>query len=249
MTTLGWVSDSHIGKRTGGYGRKRWALHPEEDLVRVVRPLCDPAPAAVIHTGDVFHEDSSGVTPQNRSLVREVLERFAQTDVPVLYIRGNHARQESSIVLRRFERAGLLTRLQHVPTEIGSVAVYGIDYHDKEWWSESVPRLQPSDAPTSVLCLHQSLRPYVTHTRALSVHELLQRLSQNLRRPPDVVLVGHMHRLIDDMIEIDGHTTRVLSCGATTRIGKSRDSFGPSRGELQFVDGQIHYQRISEPAN
>jgi hypothetical protein len=64
-----------------------------------------------------------------------------------------------------------------------------------------------------------------------------------------VVLVGHMHRLIDDVIEIDGHPTRILSCGATTRIGKSRGSFEPSRGELLITGGQIHYQRISEPAN
>lgn len=248
-TTFGWVSDSHIGKRTGGYGQKEWALRPDEDLARVVRPLYDTIPDAVIHTGDVFHEDSSGVTSQDQSVVQETLERFARMNVPVLYIRGNHMRQESSRVLRRFERTGLLSRLRHVPREIGSVAVYGIDYHERDWCSGSIPRLQPSDTATSILCLHQSLRPYVTHERALSLEEVLQRLSRDLRRPPDAVLVGHMHRLIDDVIEINGQTTRVLSCGATTRIGKSWNAFGPSRGELQFVGGQIHYRRISESVN
>jgi len=29
---LGWLTDSHIGKTTGGYGTKSWPLNPKEDL-------------------------------------------------------------------------------------------------------------------------------------------------------------------------------------------------------------------------
>lgn len=244
---IGWLTDSHLGKSTGGYGKRNWQLQPFDDLSGIIDTLSIFNLDAVVHTGDLFHNDKAGISDAQLEQVSTLFDQFRHNDVPVLYILGNHAREEGGTAWARLAESGNISHLSTTPYEIGNTALYGIDFHKESWWTQHEPKLQPTNAEYTILCLHQSLEPYRSSNSAeICLQKTLPKLSRLLDEPPDIVLLGHLHECIDEKLEVNGKSVTVRNCGATTRLGKKRDSFDPGFGILRMTSKQGNYARLTE---
>ena len=226
--TIGWLTDSHIGKRRGGYGKKRWEIQPEADFLRAIEQIEPFDPDAIVFTGDLFQNDEQGISPEQRRSLSASFERVSNGPTPVYYILGNHAGEDGDAVWASLDLRSPVIHLSEQPQIVGNTALYGVDYHPDSWWETTVPQLKPTSAAFTVLCLHQSVEPYRSPQVAdFDLRTVLPKLCTNLDRLSNVVLIGHMHESIDDTISIDEQTVAVSNYGATTRIGKQWDSFEP----------------------
>jgi DNA repair exonuclease SbcCD nuclease subunit len=243
--TIGWLTDSHIGKKTGGYGNYSWDISPVDDLRSVTELLGSFDLDTVVYTGDLFHNDKDGISNANQRLVRSLIESNLGDSLPIKYIYGNHARGEGSQVWSDFEQHQIAEPLSTDPIVIGNTAIYGIDFHKEKWWKRNSPRLQPTNAEYRILCLHQSVEPYRTaDSSEIDLRTRLPKLSRVIEGVPEFVVLGHLHEVIDDTLTIDGQEVRVVNHGATTRLGQHRDSFVPSCGLILPKPDGPQYVRI-----
>ena len=243
-TKIGWLTDSHIGKKEVDRGRK-WNISPLDDLVGVVQILSNFDLDGVIYTGDLFHEDKSGIGGDDIKSVKHLFKSYLDDFLPIRYLKGNHARGRGKEVWSDFERDQIAEPLTTEPYEIGETAVYGIDHHyvDTGWWNEP-PRLQPTTAEHRILCLHQAVRPLRTYGEAIDLETVLQKLSRSMDGIPETVLIGHIHERTEETIEVDGQEVLVLSYGATTRVGNSRDDFPPSAGLVTHSSRSLEFKYL-----
>lgn len=229
--TIGWFTDSHIGKETGGYGNNSWDISPLDGLRDVTELLGSFDLDTVVYTGDLFHNDKNGISNANQRLVRSLIESNLDNSIPIKYIQGNHARGAGGKVWSDFEQHQIAEPLSTHPIVIKNTAIYGIDFHKEKWWEQTSPCLQPTNAEYRILCLHQSVEPYRTaNSSEIDLRTRLPKLSRLIEGVPEFVLLGHLHEVIDDTLTIDGQEVRVVNVGATTRLGQRRDSFAPSGG-------------------
>lgn len=250
------ITDSHVGKQAGGYGASNWKIDPLEDLETVLGFVdslhrVDTKEGQllfeqVLYTGDLFQNDRGGISNDDVVAVRAIFEELPTDVLPVLYICGNHARSEGRQVWNEFESAGLAQSLSTTPYVLGNTAIYGIDYHSEQWW-ESAPTLEPSSAPLRVLCLHQSVEPFrKSSTAEFDLRTLLPRLSTAIEGVPEVVIVGHMHEIIDEQISVDGQNVRVINAGSTTNIGATEDEIIPGMSLLYPDSGSTKSLRFPD---
>lgn len=245
--TIGWLTDSHIGKETGGYGNYSWDISPLDGFRDVTELLSSLDLDTVVYTGDLFHNDKHGISNANQRLVRSILESNFGDALPIRYIYGNHERGEGDQVWSDFEQHQVAEPLSTDPFVIENAAIYGIDFHKERWWKQASPRLQPTNAEYRILCLHQSVEPYrTTNSSEIDLRTRLPKLSRLIDGVPEFVLLGHLHEVIDDTLTIDGQEVRVVNPGATTRLGKRRDSFAPSGGLILPKPDSPLYMRLSD---
>jgi predicted phosphodiesterase len=219
VTTIGWLTDSHIGKSTGGYGNREWDISPAGDLNNVAKLLSAVDLDIAIHTGDLFHEDRTGVKDRWVESVEAIFRSCLGDALPIKYIKGNHAREQSKDIWSYFEEEGIAEPLTTHPYEIGNVAVYGVDHKDDGGWLSEASQLRSTAAEYKILCLHQSVEDVEEGLGSLSREEL-----------PDLVLVGHPHKTVNKKVTVDGKNVRILCYGATTRVGSTEDAFPPRAG-------------------
>lgn len=243
--TVGWLTDSHIGKETGGYGSYTWDISPLDGFADVAEVLGSASLDIVVHTGDLFHNDKDGISNANKRLMKTLIESNLGDALPIKYIHGNHAREEGEQVWSYFEKHQIAEPLSTDPFVVENSAIYGIDFHSESWWEQSSPRLQPTGADYRILCLHQSVEPYRTAEYSeIDLRTRLPKLSRLIEGVPEFVLLGHMHELINDTLTIEGKEVRVVNSGATTRIGEHRDSFAPTGGLILTKSDNPRYLRL-----
>jgi len=244
--TLGWLTDSHIGKTTGGYGKTTWKIQPEEDLANIVSTLDVLDLDAVVHTGDLFHNDRHGISSTQLRRVTSLFEQFQNEGTPILYILGNHAREDGEEAWNSLAVDSEVVHLSTTPYEIGNAAIYGVDFQPTKWWKQNTPRLRPSDTDYKILCLHQSVSPYRSKAASeIDLRQTLSEMSQFIDGLPDMVLLGHLHEVIEDQLSINGHTVSVRNYGATTKLGAKRDSFEPGCALITTEYSSGNYIRLS----
>jgi predicted phosphodiesterase len=224
------LTDSHIGKKTGGYGNSKWDIFPVEQLNDAVRLLSTVDLDTVVYTGDLFHEDSSGVDEQNIESVKEIFGSHLPGVLPIRYIKGNHAKEQGKRIWSQLENEGIAEPLTGYPHEINETAIYGVDhYYDDSEWSDTVSDLRSTDSDYKILCLHQSVEEIEERLSGLSAEEL-----------PDLILLGHPHAVIDRKIEVDDKLIQVLCYGSTTRLGNKREEYPP--GAALIISGPMFSQ-------
>jgi exonuclease SbcD len=217
------IADTHIGKKEGGYGSKSWPVDCAEGFSRAID--------AVFHTGDLFHNDRHGIT-QDQIIHCEVdLAQLNNAGIPFYYILGDHERKEGARAFERFEDSGLAIHLTDSPALVGdSIALYGADYKDSEWWERA--RWSPDPSPTnrqSILALHQSLTPLTNSDRPeCDAEDILRRTRANSGFQFDAIALGQLHRKIDRRIG----GCQIVCGGATERLGRTRDAFTPFVGSF-----------------
>lgn len=244
--TIGWLTDSHIGKETGGYGNNSWDISPLNGFQEVTEFLSSLNLDSVVYTGDLFHNDKRGISNTNQRRVESILESNFSDVLPIYYISGNHARNKGRGVWSELERNQVVEPLSTDPVVVENTAIYGIDFHKDRWWKQSSPCLQPTNAEYRILCLHQSVEPYRSAgSSELDLRTRLPKLSRLIQGVPEFVLLGHLHKVIDDTLIIDGQEVRVINPGATARLGKRRDSFAPSAGLIRSRPDGPQYLRFS----
>lgn len=242
---VGWLTDSHIGKKYGGYGNSQWNLQSTENLRHVVNLFKPFSLDTVVYTGDLFHNDGQGIEYTDVTAVQTILEDLPLTGLPIRYIRGNHAREDGAIRWEQFEKAGIAKPLSTNPYIVKNIAIYGIDYHSEIWWKKSTPALEPTDTDYKILCLHQSVEPFRSSNAAeIDLQTMVPAICRRLDKLPDLILLGHMHEIIDEVLTIEGQQVQVVSCGATTRIGRKKDSFLPGGGLIISTTKSIEYLRL-----
>lgn len=225
------IPDSHLGKQQGGFGPSTWELDCAAGLHAAIDIGIEQAVDAVVHLGDLFHNDTGdGIPDSTGEVCRQALSKLADADIPFYYIRGNHEKRRGRIWMERFEDSGLARHLRSRPQVVNdTLAIYGIDFVDR--WSNDLLAFDDPPADTvNLLCLHQSLEPLTGNPNPdVSATEILANANIDL----DAIAVGHHHRPDETVIG----ETLVFCSGATERFGTSKSDPLPSV-DLLLVEGQ-----------
>jgi DNA repair exonuclease SbcCD nuclease subunit len=223
------VGDTHVGKKEGGYGRQHWPLDCRDGFRRAVSAALDVEATAVVHTGDLFHNDRNGITASQTTFVERQLRRLDSAGIPFYYILGDHERAQGRRRFERFERDQLAKHLELAPTPIGEhIALYGTDHRPEEWWQSSNWSPRPhSGNRIAMLALHQSITPLsnADYTEC-DARGVIRWTRSNVGFEFDVLALGHLHR--DTDLRLDG--CRIICGGATERLGGTEDAFDPFVG-------------------
>jgi DNA repair exonuclease SbcCD nuclease subunit len=128
------------------------------------------------------------------------------------------------------EIADAADRLDHEPTVIGDVALYGIDAVRKPAWSTTDFTLTPPEGDlTTILCMHQLLTPPVPEIQAEhETAEVLDRVNINL----DGLALGDYHEA--ESVAIDD--TKIWYAGSTERCSTSEED--PRTVSLIEIEGE-----------
>ncbi|MFC6723409.1 exonuclease SbcCD subunit D [Halobium palmae] len=234
------MTDTHIGKKLGGYGSQQWPVDCVGGFVNAITEALLLNVDAVLHTGDIFHNDRHGITKEHIEACRTQLVRLRSAAIPFYYILGDHARKAGQQQMNVFETEGLACNLSESPTTIDDgLSLYGVNFHDEDWWDSPNWRPHSTERP-SILALHQSMTPFTKAQRAECALEVVLDRFQTAGGPvPEIVAVGQFYRQIDQPVG----TSRVICGGATERLGSTKSSLAPCVGLFRSDNGNISYQR------
>lgn len=232
------VGDVHLGKETGGYGKNKWPIEPAEGWERAIDIALALSVDAVIQTGDLFHTD---LPDSIVSTCKEQLERLASAEIPFYYILGNHENEKANQVFDHWGSEGLAQPLSTSPTLVGeSIAVYGIDYKEKNWWVSNTLELQKSSTNRyTILGLHQSMSPISNTDKPECGLGDLESPFKTGTGSLDVVALGHLHR---SGIKWNNGTAIVCG-GAIDKLGKKENSLTPFVGVYFAQGGNLRYRQ------
>jgi len=233
MTTLLHISDTHLGKRQYASETRRDDFKQAFD--QAIGIAVEREVDAVVHTGDLFDSRQPPLPELISSL--ETLKRLDDADIPFYAIVGNHDRKMDDQWLDLMEMADAADRLDHRPTVVGDVALYGIDAVRKPAWNTSDFTLASADDQfTNILCMHQLLTPPVPEVMAEhEVVEVLDRVNLDL----DGLALGDYHAAESTVVD----DTKVWYAGSTERCSTSEAD--PRTVSLVEVDdGGISRQQI-----
>lgn len=241
-TVLVHMTDSHIGREKGGHFGSKWSINCAAGFQNAVEAAISVGADAVIHTGDLFHNDhTTGITGRHIQVCHVELARLKEADIPFYFLLGDHERQEGEKIRNNLEEYELTHSLSTTPTLVGDhIALYGVDYQPDSWWENRnfAPKKPPSDR-ISLLALHQSLQQFVKPDQAeCDAKEILRRTQSTRGFRFDAILVGQHHR--DDKEVVQG--CEVLCGGATERISKR--SFEPFVREFTVDFSGFSHRKI-----
>lgn len=242
-TSLLHMTDSHIGKYTGGFHGRGWSVDCMAGFERAIDKAIELNVDAVVHTGDLFHNDKHGITKKQSFGVGYQLARLHDEDILFYYILGDHERELGGELMDTFGELGLARNLNQTPIEIGShIALYGQNHRPSSFWQ---PKHWNPDHPggrISILALHQSLAPF-TGNKEPDVHvaDIGQWTVNRAGFSFDAIALGQLHREIDEILG----GTRAICGGATERLGKTRTSIAGSVGLFQAGSSGLSYERVN----
>lgn len=224
-TVLVHMTDSHIGREKGGYSGSGWAINCAAGFQKAVEAAISAEADAVIHTGDLFHNDTTtGIADRHIKACVVELAKLREADIPFYFVLGDHERKEGREARDNLEEWELTHSLSTTPTLVGDhMALYGVDYRPKSWWDNSnfVPKAPPNDR-ISLLALHQSLQQFVKPNRAeCDAKDILRRTRSSSDFRFNAILVGQHHKDVKKAVQ----GCEVFCGGATERI--SSRSFDP----------------------
>jgi DNA repair exonuclease SbcCD nuclease subunit len=232
MPTVLHLSDTHLGSAVYGSAARRSDF--TDAFVQAVELAVDEAVDAVVHTGDLTDSSDWDENLPERAL--DALETLRDAGIPFLFVLGNHDTTDSGrpqAWVGELESAGLGTRLSTDATDVAGVAVYGVDYHDADWWRSHDVEFEPAigDPPT-LLCLHQTVEPFCPPGEG----EL--DLAAFLDRSPvafDAVLLGHKHATLER--DVDG--TLATYAGTTERVTRAERDNTPKVNLVTVTDDGV----------
>jgi uncharacterized protein YjbI with pentapeptide repeats len=194
MTRFLHVSDTHLG--TAVYGSDARRADFTDAFVQALDVAVEEGVDAVVHTGDLTDSNEWDETLPGRAV--DALEALQDASIPFLFVLGNHDTTDSGrpqAWVSELESANLVTRLSRDAVDVGGVAVYGVDYHDADWWVDADVGFEPAvgDPPT-VLALHQAVEPFAPHGGGeLDLASFLDTTNVAF----DAVLLGHKHATLE----------------------------------------------------
>ena len=98
-TELLYMTDSHLGKTRHGYGASEWRVDPEAGFESGIDLAVERGVDAVLHGGDIFHNDADGIGQTERQAFEEGIKRLIAAEIPFYYIYGNHEQEDGRAVL------------------------------------------------------------------------------------------------------------------------------------------------------
>lgn len=229
------LPDTHLGKTDTKFYLKGNDLDTIGGFESAIDVALSENVDAVIHLGDIFHNDSNiGISNTLKDVCRENLTRLADADIPFLFIYGNHEKEEGRNCLREFQNAGLATHLGTKPVEIGrAVAIYGGD-HRSPWTPNMLQLEQPTEGTVTLLCLHQSVSPITGNPNPdCRVRDVLNNCTIDLA----AIAIGHLHVYED--VRVNGSVA--FCSGATERL---TPGLTPSVDKITVENGSFKRQRI-----
>lgn len=234
-TQLLYMTDSHLGKSIHNYGGREWAVDPIAGFSSAIDLAVERGVDAVLHGGDIFHNDASGIGREERAAFDDEIKRLIAADIPFYYIYGNHERGAGRDVLEPYCDRGDVTHLSGAPIQFDDrTTLYGWDHEDE--WSRKTVALDLRDGTVPVVMIHQPVDDFSVSN---SPHVELAELTARLPRPA-VLLVGHCHTR--SKLKLSGRL--LLSGGATARLGDSEDALSPSVELVTVSDEGASSERL-----
>jgi 3',5'-cyclic-AMP phosphodiesterase len=191
-TLIAQITDSHVGVGPGD-GASAAALTAAVDAIAAL----DPAPVAVLFTGDIAADGR----PEEYERVRELL---APLEMPVHPLMGNHDRRDAlSHAFADHPGVAAADGYIQYSAACGPVTVVACDTHDPDWyggrlgperlaWIES--ELERATTPT-VLAMHHP--PILTGIDEFDAEFPLAAEDREalaaLPHQPDLIVSGHIH--------------------------------------------------------
>ena len=155
--TLLILGDTHVGRsRHPGNGSRIVPIGVFEIAVAVAESI---GVDAVVHTGDIFHDN--GVSQTEFDIVDErIFDRLAEHDIPFYYVTGNHGTRASKQFLRKqTAQRELVTNLTPAGVEIGrAVRLCGVDRRRDGTFDASEHAFPTITAELGLLVLHHTVR-------------------------------------------------------------------------------------------
>ena len=232
-----YLTDSHLGKTSHSYRGNSWSVSPEKGFRAAIEQAVEQNVDAVVHGGDLFHNDGDGIDEREVALCRESLIELAEYGIPFYFIYGNHERHAGRRKMEQFVDDGLAVHLGPRYEIIGdTLALYGIDYQSE--WAELVIDLEPSSPETTtILCVHQSIGPF---SEKSNPDASLNELGESANVPLNLILVGHTHTRSERLV---GQCKGVAG-GATTRVGQNEVDLLPSAELISVEDDDMTVERV-----
>ncbi|MDS0299368.1 metallophosphoesterase [Halogeometricum sp. S1BR25-6] len=229
-----YMTDSHLGKTTHGYGRNTWSVSPEAGFSDAIDYAVNRNVNAVVHGGDLYHNSKTGITDEDVTLCREKLSDLFVHNIPFYYIYGNHEREAGRREMEELVEDGIATHLSSRPEIISdTVSIYGVD-HQYEWTGFELER-PPSAVPT-VLFIHQSVSPFTAKKNPdCSFRDLMN--TSNV--PIDLTITGHVHTRKETTVG----RHRGLSGGSTGALGDTKGGLQPSVEMISVKGGDVTVQQ------
>jgi exonuclease SbcD len=229
-----YLTDTHLGKETGGYKNNSWTIDTVAGFNAAIDIAIEQRVDAVVHTGDVFHNDTkNGISDEVEEACHDALTELANAEIPFYYIYGNHAGKTGRVCLERFSDAGLATHLRSRPVVIGdAVALYGVD-HQKSWDSGQLGFERPPSEVMTLLCMHQSVAPLTGNSQP-DCH--LQDILEESTTTIDALALGHLHTKAEKTL----NNCTAFCGGATERL---TGDLSPSVETISVENGAIHRKR------
>ncbi|WP_082230517.1 metallophosphoesterase family protein [Haloprofundus marisrubri] len=241
QTSILHMTDSHLGKKKAGSGRYQRSINCAAGFEEAVALALSRDVDAVVHTGDLFHNDRHGITDSTAKACRRQLKKLRSASIPFYYILGNHERDEGTTLLKRYQSSGLVSHLSCSPTVVGdSVALYGVDFTRADDWNSSMLDMDPCGQSNVLLTLHQSVEPYSPSENAIgTIRRILRQASSQNGFKFDALALGHLHKQFEKEVE-----NCVAVCGGSTApIGYRKSDLKPSVGIFSFGQSGTQYQR------
>lgn len=231
------VGDTHIGRTEHpGTGEQ---IDPIEAFSKAVSFGINQSVTAVIHVGDIFHENAT--VSQAKQVNDDVLEPLNKADIPFFYIRGNHEAAAGNKLLNHW-KGGLATHLDTSGVAIGAdIRLFGVDHYEEgnlPWSQIEFPNVTTESV--AILILHQALEQ-VSGPGPKTVD--LERFDRSFGERFTVVLTGHQH----DARQVTWEETPVIYTGASERMSKVYDATDRVAWLLTIEDGDAMYEQYSIP--
>ena len=238
-TSVLHVSDSHLGASLETPSEYSAANQCLVGFTKALDVGIERGVDAVMHTGDLFHNDKRGIPESVVEAVFDGLTRLQRSGIPCYAIEGNHERKEGRNVLAQLEQEGLVTRLSETPNRVGDgIELYGRDYSTAKEWKRG--SWTPSHSHTDrigILTMHQSVEPVSSSAYPeCSISDVASMAKPHIQ----AVAAGHLHSY-----KIHWEDGMPFVFGDSTEPTRADTHTGPAVGCFHQREDSLHYQRIS----
>lgn len=153
-TVLLTVGDVHLADRTPASRKDDYKIETFNELRMIARLAVKENAAAVLFTGDIFHEKSAKMN--SHSLVREAISVFSSFPCPAYSIVGNHDISYNRMETLEKQPLGVLFEsgaLKHLKREtIGEFEVVGVDFDEHATYESLKPKKTHTDGKLVAVC-------------------------------------------------------------------------------------------------
>jgi DNA repair exonuclease SbcCD nuclease subunit len=231
------IGDTHIGREE--HPKTKEEIDPLGALTAATEFSIDQELDAVVHTGDIFHDNAT----QLQSLLTQiqVFEPLDDAGIPFYYVCGNHESDSGNKILNELEGT-VVFNLSTTGTEIGTnLRLFGIDHYSRgnlPWVDLTFSKADSGEA--SILVLHQTLQQLSGGgTKSVDIARIQQRFNGAF----DFVISGHHHDAITDT----WNGIPVMYAGAAERMSTNKNPTDRVAWLLTVTDGSISYEQYEIP--